>query len=413
MPEPAKKNATNQITKEQAKELFEEIVGRAIADIKAENEDLAKKLEADLVALRAENDKKFPADEYPKKGLKAARFARAVIAGRGNPDAAIKFAKETLNDDRIVKALQAADFESGGALIPEVYGQEFIALLHEEASVLALQPTRAPMPGGNLTLRKATAGATAYWVGESEAITPSQPTTGQVKLASKTVAILVPVTNKLLRNMRDTGFDSDLLILDDMISTSTEEIDSTLLRSPGTENRPKGLLYLVASANKFAITHAAAAATLEEITADLATVQMLVEEAKIRVRRPGWVFAPRTKWHLFTIRDASGQYAFKDDVQRGELFGSPFRATSLIPRNLGGTTDESEVYFADFGRLIYGQDGGVRTAVFDGGAYSSGGTVVSGISQDETVMRLMMDLDFQTRYAGQEIGVLTEVDWGA
>jgi HK97 family phage major capsid protein len=413
MPEPAKQNATKQITKEQAKELFEEIVQRTVEDIKKESQDRYEKLYQELVAMRAEHDKQFPSNGYPRKGVQAARFARSVIAGRGNPDAAIRFAKQTLNDEYVAKALQEADFESGGALIPEQMAAEFIALLREDSTVLALNPNMAPMPGGNLTLRKATAGATAYWVGEGEIITPSQQTTGQVKLSSKTLAVLVPVSNKLLRHSDGVGFDSDMLILDDMMGTTTEELDSTLLRSAGSEGRPKGLLYHVASTHKFAITHAAAAATLDEITTDLATVQRLVEEAKIRTRRPGWIFAPRTKWHLYTIRDGNGNYAFKDEVGRGELFGSPFKSTSLVPRNLGGTSDESEVYFADFARLIVGREGGIRTDTFDGGAYSVSGAVVSGISQDETVMRLMMEIDLQVRYDGNEVGVLTEVDWGA
>ena len=413
MPEKSKQNATGQITKEQARELFEEIAQRTVEDIRKDNDDRYQKMLQGLETMRAEHAKEFPLQGYPKKGLKAARFARAVIAGRGSPDAAIKFAKDTLKDDVIVKALQESDFESGGALIPEQMAAEFIALLREESTVLALNPNIAPMPGGNLTLRKATAGATAYWVGESEVITASQQSTGQVTLTSHTIAVLVPVTNKLLRHSDAVGFDSDALILDDMMGATIEEVDTTLLRSPGSNARPKGLLYHVAASNKFAITHAAAAATLEEITADLATVQRLVEEAKIRVRRPGWIFAPRTKWHLYTIRDGNGNYAFKDEIGRGELFGSPFKSTSLVPRNLGGTSDESEVYFADFARLIIGREGGMRTDTFDGGAYSVSGSVVSGISQDETVMRLMMEIDQQVRYDGYEIGVLTEVDWGA
>ena len=398
-------------TVDQARALFSEVVGVKFDELKKMQKDAEAKWAQDFSAHQMQFEAQRKHRDLPK-GIRAARYCRAMIAGRKNIDEALRFSKGW-NDDVLNKTLTESVFDAGGALVPQEYAAEIIELLREEAAVLSLNPQRTPMPGGNITFRKVTAGATGYWVGDSEVITKSEQTFGDVKLTTKTLGILVPVNNKLLAHTAATGVAADEIVLNDMIGAGGETLDLQLIRGNGTANKPTGLRYLCAtSTNLLTATMAGATPTLAEIVYDLGRLVLAVMDKKIKVRRGGFIFATRVYMHLYTITNSLGLREFRDEMDKGMLFGFPFRFTSLIPVTGLTGTGQTEVTFADFSRILFGEDGPMKVDTFDGGAYSVGGTVYSGISQNETVMRVMLDTDLQARHGGQEIAVLQNCEWG-
>lgn len=398
------------MTLDDVKSLIKDVLNEEMADkweeIRARAEEANRKFAPHILAGNRQEES--PSDPSTK-GMRAARFLRALAAAKGDPDRAAKIARDKFRDEEVAKALGESTLEGGGALVPEEFAAEVIDLLRARAVVRGLGATSVPMPNGNLTMRYLASGSTANYVGESQRIPKSEQTLGRLHLSAKKLAALTPISNDLLR---DASPLADRIVRDDLVRTMALREDLGFIRDDGSAHKPKGMRYWADSGNVFARTQAGSASTLAEVIADLGKAVRLLEEADVPIERGGWIFTPRIKWFLMTLLDSNGNKVFWDEMMRGTLLTHPFRTTTQIPNNLGAG-DESEVYFADFAFLMIGEVSGIEVDVFQGGAYHDGTEIQSGISNDETVLRAIARHDFGARYRGKEISVITTVDWGA
>jgi len=135
-----------------------------------------------------------------------------------------------------------------------------------------------------------------------------------------------------------------------------------------------------------------------------------LESANVRMIRPGWLMAPRTKNFLMKLRDGNGNRVYREDMHNGMLENLPFRTTTNIPTNLGVGGDESEIYLVDFATIIVGEAFDLEVMVSDQASFTQNGQQ-NGFQQDETLVRALMAHDINARQRGREITVITEVDW--
>jgi HK97 family phage major capsid protein len=321
------------------------------------------------------------------------------------------------------KALSATIGTEGGFLVPEEVSTELIQLIRPQSAVRSLNPTYAPMEGGNLTLPKLVGGATATYIGENQNILPSQPSFGQVRLIARKLAGLVPISNDLIR--RAAG-NAEQMIRDDLVAALTERSDLAFLRGVGTEFTPRGLRYWANPVGKVIV--ATAGQTLVGVTTDLAKMILALRTpvagqsaSQTRMIRPGWIMSPRTQLLLQTIRDANGNFAFRAEMMpgasgtdplanQGTLWGFPYRVTSQIPDNLGGGTNESELYLADFADVVLGETTGVLIDTSSEAAYFDGAAIQAAFSLDQTLVRAIVEHDLGMRNEGS-VAVLTAVTW--
>jgi HK97 family phage major capsid protein len=231
---------------------------------------------------------------------------------------------------------------------------------------------------------------------------------GQIKLSSKKLAALVPISNDLIRYSSPSA---DTIVRDDCVRSLAAREDLAFLRGTGLSGTPKGLKYWIASANKF---DGNATASLANLTADLGHAIRNVMDADINLVigqagtgavtvRPGWVFAPRTWQYLFTIQTGLGTHAFKDEMLRGTLLGWPFRVTTQIPITASSNTVDtggtySEIYFGAFAHAVIGEAQGLIVDASQEAAYYDGSSVVAAYSQDQTVIRVIAEHDFALRH---------------
>lgn len=403
---------TLELTREQLNDIVEQEVGKQAAEMRKEAEAKNKELEdkinlgkATTKDMQAGGIISMPQPDLQEKGVKAARFMRLMTAAQGNPMVAAELAKRW-GDDTMVKALGESTLAAGGAAVPEDFASEIVEILRNQGTIRQLGPRVLPMPNGNFTLPYGASGSTAYFVGENTNATKSEPTFGQIQMTAKKLMALVPISNELLM---DSDPAIDAFVRDDLIAVISEREDLAFISGDGTANSPRGLASLVDSGNSFA---ANATVTLANTTTDSAKAMRLIEDQKIPMRKLGWVFAPRTKWYLMSVRTSDGYLAFESEMRLGTYMGAPFKSTAQIPINLGGGTNESKNYLADFGHLIIGEAGGLEVDAIKGAAYHDGSSVVSGVSQDQTVIVGKRRIDFQARFRGKEIAVMTGVKWG-
>ncbi len=149
---------------------------------------------------------------------------------------------------------------------------------------------------------------------------------------------------------------------------------------------------------------------LDNVTKDLANLILKLTGSNSRMIRPAWFFNPRTVLFLMTIRDGNGNYAFRDEMLTGNFWTWPFYSTNAIPVNLGGGSDESEIYLVDMADTVIGDS---QTLILDSSgeaAYYDGATVQAAFSKDQTVIRAIAEHDFNMRHL-ESLAIMTAVRW--
>lgn len=379
-----------------------------------------------LAASERERDRK---SAWPK-GYRFARMARAIAnarleTGQTDPDAAIATAKKKWGaDDVVVKDLadlaklkavsaQAGDPTSLGNLMAPQWSSEFIELLRNRPTVRSIARV-IPNPTGSLTMRRQTASGVAYWVGEGINIPPTKPGVGLMNFLRKKLAALCILSNDLIRY---AGPEADRLVLEDLLQASALAEDLALLRGDGTEYAPKGIRTFVEQYNSSAI-YAQTGTALANVDADFSKALRLLEEANLPLDGDDiyWIMVPRTKWALWNLAPATdtGARPYREGLEAAppRVLGRQARVTNQIPKNLGGGGNQTETYCVHGPSMMIADTLNVLTDVFPGGAYHDGSAVISGISTDETVIRLLRETDFNMRYV-EAAAVIKEQTLGA
>ena len=341
------------------------------------------------------------------RSLVAARMLRALAAARGDVPRAIDHARRHWGEDDLAfRALQTAEDQSGGALVYDALAEAVIEFLRPRSVVRSLNPTVIQTGTGGMLLPKLAGGAAAEYIGEGDNAPKTEATFGRIRAVFKKLAALVPISNDLLRNAQSSV---DTLVRDDTTAAMGQRSDLAFIRGLGTEHSPKGLRHWVPAAN---VINADNTGALADVTSDLDKLALALEESNVRMLRPAWLFAPRTKRFLMSLRDGNGNFAFRAEMLNGTLLGWPFGSTTQIPRNLGGGGNESEVYLVDMADAVIVEALAMMVDASKEAAYHDGSTVQAAFSRDETVLRAIQEHDFVMRHA-ESIAVLPDVTWGA
>jgi len=209
--------------------------------------------------------------------------------------------------------------------------------------------------------------------------------------------------------LRFSNPSADVIVRDDLVNAMAQREDLAFIRGAGG-TEPKGLCGWAPTANNIPST----GTTLAAVTKDLAAAVLALKKNNVRFIRPGWLMSPRSEMYLMALRDSNGNYAFRDEMLAGRLFGYPYAVTTQIPENLGtgGSTNESEVYLVDFADAIIGEATQLIIDASSEAAYVSGSNVVSAYSLDQTVIRVIAEHDFAVRHP-ESVAVITGLTWGA
>lgn len=338
-------------------------------------------------------------DPFEGQGLMAARLVRAYAAAKRanqNPKDFVvsKWGDKFLAED-IEKAEQRAlqtNIESdGGFIVPEDYRNSLIELLRNRTVVRRSGVPVVPMRRGSMTIPRQTSAATAAYVGEAQRIDPSQPAFGQINLLARKLAAITAVSNDLLR---ESDPQADMIVRNDLTKVMAIQEDASLLRGQGTQFSPQGLRYWINTNNVFAT----AGTSLDQKTTDLFEAMLRLESNNVDLFNACWFMSVRTKSGLMRQRDANGNFVFMEEMKGGQLLGFPFYATNQIPTNLSPGT-ATELYFVEVSECIIGDTMSLELVVEPNGTYTlANGTVVSGLSNDLTVVRTISKHDFAMRY---------------
>jgi HK97 family phage major capsid protein len=340
-------------------------------------------------------------------GSDAAEFVAWMCAAGGDIERAHRMAKKGNGTPDVVKALGESSFTNGGAFVPENIASDYIELLRNTSVYLAAGPVKITVQNGNLTLPKQTGGATPAWLGESQNITVGAQTVGSLRIVLKDLAVLTAASNQFLRDSGPSAID---MIKNDLAAAAATEIDSTALRSLGTEYKPKGLRGWVPSGHQLA----ASGTDVASITSDLFEMFQKLEEAKIMAQRLAMFMSPRTKYGIMSKRDSNNNLIWADEMRGGTLMGAALGVTQNIPNDVGTGGNKSEIYLVDMSQQLFAEEpGGMMIDVRDGVAYHDGSAVVSAYSRNESAVRLTQRVDIVERQSGNGIVQTYDVAYAA
>lgn len=382
-------------------------VKSVVADALGTEFSEVQKSSIERIKQAAQEEMQAKRDLQTGKGQNIGKFVRSLIAGKGNLQAAEKFAKDFLKDEAVAKSLNLTTYEDGGVMAPYEYSSEMIELLRPLTAVRRLGARTVPLVGGMIMPRQ-TAGANAYYIGEEGEVNASDLSFGDLKFEEKELMSVVPISNKLIRV---AGNSANSIVTEDLTMGFAVKTDGVFIRGNGTQYSPKGMRYWAHSDNIFAVI--TDTDILTEVDQTLTQAIYKLKAANIPMLTPGWIISPRTEIFLWRLKDANGNYVYKDEMKMGMLWGMPYTATTQIPDNLGTGGNESEIYFADFAQLIIAEAQQIAFSVSTEASYKDGsGNLVSAFSKDQTVVRAKAVHDFGVRH-DKAVAVITGVTWGA
>lgn len=364
------------------------------------------------------------ADDKVHGSVRVARMMRCLAFAKGDKRSAAQRA-EVMGDKVVANAFLAAapqnasTLTEGGAFVPENFVPDLIEFLRPLAVFRSLNPAAYPLVNGNLSLPKLTGGGIATYVGEVQPIPVSKAKTGNVKGSAKKLAAIIPMGNDLVRF---SGLSADAAFRDDMVLAVGQGEDSALIRAEGSLYTPKGLRYQALPANIVAslITKAlidnpaSNISVLIAVVNDLSNMLKRMANANVRFLRPGWIISRRTEFFLkYQVRDGLGNLVFKEEMDRGMLLGYPYKATTVIPNNLGGGGIDSEIYVADFADVVLADAPTIAIEVSNEATYvDADGVQHNAFQEDVTLIRFIEEHDLLVRHE-ESIQVLTAVQYGA
>lgn len=326
------------------------------------------------------------------------RAVKCIHASGGEVEKAAFIAERKFGDAEMAhefKALSATVPVDGGFTVPEVYADEIIELLYPSTVIYDLGARRLGMDHGNLNIPKLKTGTRAMFTGENRKIPKTAPKFGNIRLSSKKLTALIPMSNDLLRS---TSFDNDVLVGQDVTKQMALGVDWGAFQGTGGEFQPLGLFNNKAIQNiKVADAGADYASTAGVLTAMFPNFLVaMVLKNNVYADALGFVFNTSVEQFFKSIRDSVGGFIFAEEMNKQHtLAGYPYRTTNLIDTVEGKT----KIAFGNWNDLIIGEQGALEIETSREGSWTDeSGTLVSAFENDQTLIRAIDNVDVGLRH---------------
>ena len=303
----------------------------------------------------------------------------------------------------VTQALSQFDDTALGVLLGSTQQGDLIELIRAREVFSRAGATNIALPpNGRLRFPKQTGAATAYWVGESAAITASEQTTGDLDFIAKKLAVLVKLPNELLRFGNPSV---EAFVRNDMARVMALEADSAMLSGVGTTVKPKGLLTYANIQTHTASTTATDGDTFEPEDPALMVAKLQDANHDTEGLGASWVLRPLFRATIFNKRatpysggTGKGEFLFEVDRSSsqnglvGRLAGYPIVTSTQLPRD-GAKGSGTSLYQTLVGVFAHWMIGRVGVAEF---AQSNQGD--TPFVNDQTWLRVIQHMDAGPRY---------------
>ena len=342
----------------------------------------------------------------------------AVSGPRADPDEVAWLAERTgrvqkgYGPQYVKTAMSYLTDTIGGALVPPPEMGELIPLMRNKSALDRAGARQVPLPpNGKWVAPRVTGPSTGYWIGENTAPTESNPTTGQVTMQAKKLAVLVRVPNELFKF---TSAGADALLRDDVTKTLALGFDYAGLYGAGGGGQPKGIINYTDSNE--ALDYAGSTPTPTGVATNGNTLnpedgyRMASAIADRNFDADGtafkWIMRPKM-WGAIASRrgdavaagDGAGVFVqsltrILGDAVGKEWCGHEVVQSSQVRNNQtkGSGTGLTEVFGGVFGEFLMGLYGAIE--------FASNPMGDTSFQQDQTLIRGILHGDCVPRYPG-------------
>lgn len=314
---------------------------------------------------------------------KTAEFIKAVYA----------------NDLAKVKALSEGTATEGAELVPEYFASEIVRLA-PNYGVVRKYARNFVMPAPTVKIPTAST-VTAYRVAEKSAITSSMPATSQVTLTAKKLAVLVPMSNELLK-------DANVNTVDLLTSLSAE----AFAKAEDTwgfngVNSGEGIFL---NSSVPAHTMATDMDAYTDVTADdlLSALSLLDESALSNAK---WYMSFSVFNVIRGLKDDYGRYIVQEPAggQPATLWNLPIVFVRTMPK----TSDSSQankpfIAVGDLNYMIFGDMRQYEISISKDASIvdTDGSTTINLFQQDMSAVRVIERVDIQLAEADKAFAVI-------
>jgi len=297
------------------------------------------------------------------------------------------------------KALGTSSDTAGGTFVALPMLGELIDLQRSlEVFAMAGAQEVALPPNGRIQFPKVTGATSAYWIGEGNPITETQPTTGHLELQAKKLGVFVKLNNELLRFASPSA---EGLVRFDMARSAALKADQAMLEGTGG-TQIKGVLNY-----NTIVSHTASTLGADGNTFQAADVALMESKLPDAVEAPtAWVmrkamFAAimNRRADAVTANDGKGAFVFRPDRSVAaappvDLYGTKVIRSAQVAatRTKGSASNLSYVVLGYFPDWVV-----ARMGVMEFLASSHGDTA---LQNDMTYLRGIQHIDAGPRQAG-------------
>ncbi len=286
------------------------------------------------------------------KGTLFARYALAVMAGKGSMSDTLEYAKrwnaQTPEVTQFIKATAgtAADVSPGwgSELVYQTnLASEFIELLRPATIIGRMTGFR--MVPFNVRVAAQTAGATVNWVGEAASKPVGDNAYDEVTLGWNKIAGIVAFSEELLRL---SSPNVETLVRNDLVAGISTFMDQQFLDPSitATSTRPASITNGVTGAG-------ASGTDADALYHDLNVALAAFDTANFTLDSLHILTTPALARGISTLRNAFGQFEFSTVTPRGgTLLGYPLLVSNSVPAG--------NVILVNAGEILMADDGGVR-----------------------------------------------------
>ena len=254
------------------------------------------------------------------------------------------------------KAMSFGVDTSGGFLVPsEVLNSELIPLLYASSVCVELGATKLDgLTRSPVLIPRVGGGTTAYWIGETGTITPSDAAIEQMKLEPHGLAAMT-VVSELLLGMESPGIEA--MLRNDMARQLALKLDLAGLAGTGASGQPRGIL-TATGVNTATLsdpgTYNQFVQFISEVRADNALFGNL-----------GWAMSNADMTEIEQIVDTSsgGTNTVNQVHQRRRLLSEDGMSILGYPARVSTQLSDGQVIFGNWADLVLAQWGGMKIDV--------------------------------------------------
>jgi HK97 family phage major capsid protein len=280
-------------------------------------------------------------------------------------------------EQRVITSTLPTAGAGGNLIATDHLGGQYIDALRAKLVIRRLGARILSGLVGNVDIPKLATSASAGWVAENAAITPSEAEFDKVELTPKHVGCLTEFSRNMLLQ---SSPDIEQLIRNDFAAVLARAVDAAAINGAGG-TAPTGIL------NNADIDATTSMATPS--WASVLTLISLVEEAD----GEGMAFLTRPS-AVKTLRSTARNVESGDNSERfimespTELAGYPLVSTTLVPNDIG-SSDDTALIFGNFSDVLLGywSEFDLLVNPFESTAYSKGNVQIRGMITCDVQLR--------------------------